>query len=94
MTKHSMVKFSILTAGILAIPAVSFGGTQMSAGKESKPVVESVKESCITGDIGINVVSQYVSRGVIFENQGAIIQPTPTFTSKSMKAKASSTRSR
>jgi hypothetical protein len=70
-----MVKFSILTAGILAIPAVSFGGTEMSSSKESKPVVETVKESCITGDIGINVVSQYVSRGVIFENQDAIIQP-------------------
>ena len=34
-----------------------------------------VKESCITGDLGVNVVSQYVSRGLIFENQGAIIQP-------------------
>jgi hypothetical protein len=33
------------------------------------------KESCITGDIGVNVVSQYVSRGLIFENQGGIIQP-------------------
>ena len=41
----------------------------------SKAVVEKCKESCITGDLGVNVVSQYVSRGVIFENQGGIIQP-------------------
>lgn len=74
MTNYSMVKSSILIAGILALPTLSFAGTQM-AGKESKDVVEAVKESCITGDLGINVVSQYVSRGVIFENQGGIIQP-------------------
>lgn len=53
-----------------AIPA--FAGT---AAKESKPVVEKVKESCITGDIGVAMVSQYVTRGVVLENQGAIIQP-------------------
>ena len=74
MTKHSKAKFCALAAGILSVPAISFAGTE-TAGKEAKPVVEQVKESCITGDIGINVVSQYVSRGVIFENQGAILQP-------------------
>jgi hypothetical protein len=74
MTKHSIAKFCMLTAGLLAIPAVSFAGTA-SSGKESKPIVEKVKESCITGDLGVNVASQYISRGLVFENQGAIIQP-------------------
>jgi hypothetical protein len=71
MTKQSIAKFCVL-AGMIAIPAVSFAGTES---KEVKQVIEKAKESCITGDLGINVVSQYVSRGVIFENQGGIIQP-------------------
>lgn len=71
MTKQSIAKFCVL-AGMIAIPAVSFAGTES---KESKEIVEKAKESCITGDIGVGVVSQYVSRGVIFENQGGIIQP-------------------
>jgi hypothetical protein len=74
MTKKSMAKFSLLAASILALPALACAGTATD-GKEAKSVVEKTKESCITGDIGINVVSQYVSRGVIFENQGGIIEP-------------------
>ncbi len=74
MINHRFVKFCALATGIASIPAVSYAGTEVSY-KESKPVVEVAKESCITGDLGVNVVSQYVSRGLIFENQGAIIQP-------------------
>lgn len=75
MTKHSIAKFCVLTASILG-----FAGTQAFAGTEvtdskGKNVVEKAKESCISGDIGVDVVSQYISRGLIFENQGAIIQP-------------------
>jgi hypothetical protein len=44
-------------------------------GKEVKKVIEAAKESCITGDIGVAAVSQYITRGVVLENQGAIIQP-------------------
>ncbi|MHA3773605.1 hypothetical protein ACXR0O_18880 [Verrucomicrobiota bacterium sgz303538] len=73
MTKHSIVKFCALAAGVI-LPSLSWAGTE-TAGKEVQTVVEKAKESCITGDIGINVVSQYISRGVIFENQGAILQP-------------------
>ena len=71
MTKQSIAKFCVL-AGMIAIPTLSFAGTES---KESKEIVEKCKESCITGDLGVNIVSQYVSRGVIFENQGGIIQP-------------------
>jgi hypothetical protein len=74
MTKHSLAKFCALAAGALMLPTLSWAGTEV-AYKESKPIVETEKESCISGDLGITVVSQYVSRGVIFENQGAIIQP-------------------
>ena len=72
MTKQSIAKVGILTAVILSSPAISFAGTPS---KEMKAVVEKCKESCITGDLGINVVSQYASRAVFFENQGGIIQP-------------------
>ena len=72
MIKQSIAKVGILTAAILSAPAISFAGT---TGKDMKAVIEKCKESCISGDLGINVVSQYVTRGVIFENQGAILQP-------------------
>jgi hypothetical protein len=74
MTKKSMAKFTLLAASMLALPAMACAATA-TEGKESKTVVEKTKESCITGDIGINVVSQYFSRGVIYENQGGIIEP-------------------
>ena len=72
MTKHSIAKLGILTTAILAIPAISLAGT---SGKDMKAVIEKCKESCITGDLGVNVVSQYVTRGVVLENQGAIVEP-------------------
>ena len=75
MTKHSIAKLFILTAGILAAPSLCLAGKEIKETEEPKAVVEKSKESCITGDIGITVVSQYVSRGVIFENQGGIVQP-------------------
>jgi len=71
MTKQSITKFCALAVGVL-LPTLSWAGT---SGKEVKNVVEQTKESCITGDLGVGVVTQYVSRGVIFENQGAIVQP-------------------
>lgn len=65
---------NILTSSIaaLCLAGSAVAGTEA---RENKAVIEKVKESCITGDIGINVVSQYVTRGVIYENQAAIIQP-------------------
>ena len=71
--KTSLAKtLRILTAGILAIPAIACAGTA-TAGKETP--VEKSKESCISGSLGIDIVSQYVAHGVFFENQGAILQP-------------------
>lgn len=73
MTKNSIAKFCILTASILALPTLSFAGKEIVS--KDKVPVEAIKESCITGDIGVNVVSQYISRGLIFENQAGVIQP-------------------
>ena len=72
MTNSRIARLGVLTTALAALPAFSFGG---EPAKEMKTVVEKAKESCITGDIGVNVVSQYISRGVIFENQGGIVQP-------------------
>ena len=74
MTKHNIARVGILSAAILANPVIALAGTAAPA-KDTKVMKEAIKESCITGDLGVNVVSQYASRGVIFENQGAIVQP-------------------
>lgn len=72
MIKQNIAKVGILTAAILSIPAISFAGT---SGKEVKTVIEKCKESCITGDIGMDVYSKYVFHGLTLENQGGILQP-------------------
>jgi hypothetical protein len=72
MSKYTIAKFCALTAGLSMLPGVSYAGKEV---KDVKEVIEKCKESCITGDIGLNIVSQYVSRGVIFENQAAILEP-------------------
>jgi hypothetical protein len=78
MTKKSIPMFCAIAAATLAMPSLSWAAPK-SSGKEvidpKKNVIEQVKESCITGDIGVNVVSQYISRGVVLENQGVIVQP-------------------
>lgn len=75
MTNQRIAKFFILTASILAAPALSMAGTEMKESKEVKTVVEACKESWITGDLGVTVVSEYISRGLVLENEGIIAQP-------------------
>ena len=76
MSNQIIAKLGVLSTAILAIPAISFAGTA-SAGKDYKDhkMIEKCKESCISGDIGIDVVSMYIARGIPLENQGAILQP-------------------
>jgi hypothetical protein len=70
MTKNQL---RAICALILASATPAFSGTTDS--KEVKVMKEAVAESCITGDLGVGVVSQYISRGVVLENQEAIVQP-------------------
>jgi hypothetical protein len=74
MIQRRLIQLGILSTAILAIPAVSFAGP-LAPAKEYKQPVERVKESCISGDIGIDIVSMYIARGIPLENQGAILQP-------------------
>jgi len=62
-----------------AIAAACFAGSSAYAGSRvappSKPIKEILSESCITGDLGVDVVSNYISKGIVYENQGLIVQP-------------------
>ncbi len=73
MIKHTIATLPVALA-FLALPGVSFAGTGAPA-KEAKTVIEKAHESCISGDIGIDMVSQYIARGIPLEDQGAILQP-------------------
>ncbi len=73
MTKHSIAAACALTLAV-AFTSTSLAGTGKEA-KATKEIKETIKESCITGDIGLAVVSEYVTRGVVQENQGFIAQP-------------------
>ena len=74
MTKHSLAAACTLTLASLGLASTSLAGTAAPA-KACKAVTETIKESCITGDIGIDIVSMYIARGIPKENQGAILQP-------------------
>ena len=76
MSNQIIAKLGVLSTAILAIPAISFAGTA-TAGKDDKDhkMIEKCKESCISGDIGIDITSMYLRHGIVMENQGAILQP-------------------
>ena len=78
MTKHSIAAFCALTlAAFGAVPA-SFAvdtGDDGKDVKETKDLKQVRKESCITGDLGVTLVSEYLSRGIVQVNQGVIAQP-------------------
>ena len=77
MSNQIIAKLGVLSTAIFAIPAISLAGTTMSGKdyKDHKNPIEKCKESCISGDIGIDIVSMYIARGIPLENQGAILQP-------------------
>ena len=56
--------FSFATAGAAGIQA-----------RGTKPIIDQSTESFVTGDLGVNFLSQYVARGIVFENEGVIAQP-------------------
>ena len=93
MTKYSIATACALTLATFGVVSTSVAGTAVAGGKESKKITETIKESCITGDLGLAVVSQYVSRGVVLKTRASSPSLTSTSTSSSMRARASLTRS-
>jgi len=75
MTKNSIAASCALTLAAFGFSSTTFAGVDGKDVKEVKELKEVVKESCITGDIGVQVVSSYVSRGSFLEDQGVIAQP-------------------
>ena len=76
MTKNSISKLCTVAAALL-VPTLTYAGT--TSVKPSKQPVEQIKESAISADLGVNVVSEYILRGVVQENQGVIAQPFADF---------------
>lgn len=74
MTKHSIAASCALALAAFGFAPASFAGDGKDV-KETKDIKETVKESCITGDIGVTFVTEYISRGLVLENQGVIAQP-------------------
>lgn len=73
MTKRTIATLSAFAAAAF-IGSSAYAGTPVKA-TDSKTTKEVVKESCITGDLGVDFTSNYISRGVPRENQGVIAQP-------------------
>jgi hypothetical protein len=66
---------SILCTGVAVAslsPALALAGTPVP---EREPLTEEIKKSAISGDLGVAFCSQYILRGLIYENQGVIAQP-------------------
>jgi hypothetical protein len=66
------------TITLAAFAAACLAGSTAYAGPVAPPdkkVIEAAPESCITGDIGFDVVSEYIHQGIVKQNQGFIIQP-------------------
>jgi hypothetical protein len=76
MTKHSLAASCALTLAAFGFASTSFAGADDGKDvKETKDIKETVKESCISGDLGVTMPTEYISRGLVLENQGVIAQP-------------------
>jgi hypothetical protein len=88
MTKHSIAALCALSLATFGFaPAIHAEDSTVPTNlttlssddgkdvKESKEIKQQVKESCITGDLGVTFVSNYISRGILEVNQGVIAQP-------------------
>jgi len=85
MTKHSIAALCALALAGLGYAPTSHADnslvpTNLTADdgkdvKESKELKQQCKESCISGDLGVTMPTEYLSRGLVLENQGVIAQP-------------------
>jgi hypothetical protein len=74
MTKYSIAAVCALALGSFGFAATSFAGDE-DVSKESKAVQETVKETCITGDLGFTMTNEYLSRGLVLNSKGVVAQP-------------------
>jgi len=72
MKTRTITTFAAIAAACFA-GSSAYAGTRTVVSKQGPPI--AVEESCITGDLGVDVVSEYIRKGIVQENQGFIIQP-------------------
>lgn len=75
MTKKSVAQICAVAA-VVALPTLSWAGTETKSSSKAKTAApEKLQESAISGDIGLNVVTAYYSRGILQNNHSASFQP-------------------
>jgi len=74
MTKYSIAAVCALALGSFGFASTSFAGDDDTS-KETKAVKETVKETCITGDLGVTMANEYLSRGFVLNSKGVVAQP-------------------
>jgi hypothetical protein len=76
MTKYSISALCALALGSFGFASTIFAGDDDTAGKETKAIQETVKESCITGDIGVTIASEFINgRAIVLSDRGVAAQP-------------------
>jgi len=70
MTKRSIITLAAVSA---VIGSTAFAGPVAS--KPSKAVATPAAESCVTGDVGFDITSDYYFHGLLQQGSGFIIQP-------------------
>jgi hypothetical protein len=76
MTKYSIAACCALALGSFGFASTSFAGDEENVSKETKAIQETVKETCITGDLGVAFASEYLNgRALVLNSRGAIAQP-------------------
>jgi len=76
MTKDSIAACCVLVLGSFGFASTSFAGDDDNTSKETKVVQETVKETCITGDLGVTMASEYLNgRALVLNSRGVIAQP-------------------
>jgi hypothetical protein len=83
MTNLSVAQICAFAA-VVAFPSLSRAGTTAKTGKPA-PAPQKLSESVIYGDIGVNVVTAYYYRGVMFANHSYSVQPSANLNIKAFQ---------
>ena len=75
MVKSNSLKLTLCAGIALAGSVLPVLAGPVAPAKETQTLVEESQKSAISGDLGFNITSQYINRGVVRENQGVIGQP-------------------